>query len=605
MNYITIDLETYYDKAFSLSKLSYFDYVNNPQFEVIGVGLKVNDGEAMWYSSHGNAIKEWLDMFDLENNVVIMHNAAFDGAILSWKWGIQPKIIIDTLSMARAIHGIDVGNSLAKLSTYYGLGVKGTEVINAIGKHRNNFNSADIAAYGEYCKQDCELTYKLFNKLAPHFNKTELKVIDMTIRMGTEPTMLLDETKLQAHLKDVVDFKAELLARAKVTVDELRSNLKFADILLDMGVEPPMKISPATGKETYAFAKTDEGFKALLEHPDERIRIITEARMGVKTSLEESRSERLINVAKTGLPVPVNLKYYGCTTGRFSADQNLQFQNIPRESNMKKAIGAQAGKVLVGVDLSNIELRVGLYFANEPAQLSLLAEGKDLYREFGSRIYDVPPEDISKDQRFIAKQAALSLIYGVGAKTIQSNILKMGNIDIGEDEAVRIVKLYRDTHKNVVKLWSSGGETIADIYLDIQGAFGNSSLVLPVHGKQGILLPSGLYMAYPELKNIAEQNKRASYVYGKKQVKIYGPKVYQNVTQALARCVMTEAMVRIARKYKIVLIVHDQIIVEASEHEADEAYKFVRDEMIRSPKWAWGLPLDAEGNTGKTLADIK
>ena len=605
MHIITLDLETFYARDFSLSKLSYFDYVNDPRFEVIGVGVKVNDGKPVWYSSHGNAIKEWLEMFDLENNAVIMHNAAFDAAILNWKWGIRPKVIFDTLSMARAIHGTDVGNSLAKLSTYYGLGVKGTEVIDALGKHRNNFNTVDLAAYGEYCKQDCELTYKLFNKLAPHFNKTELQVIDMTIRMGTEPTMVLDEAKLKEHLKDVVDFKTALLDRAGATVDNMRSNLKFADALLDLGVDPPMKVSPATGKETYAFAKTDEGFKALLEHHDERVRIITEARMGVKTSLEESRSERLINVAKTGLPVPVNLKYYGCTTGRFSADQNLQFQNIPRESNMKKAISAPNGKVLVGVDLSNIELRVGLYFANEPAQLSLLAEGKDLYREFGSRIYDVPPEDISKDQRFISKACCLSLIYGVGAKTIQSNILKLGNIDIGEAEAVRIVKLYRESHKNVTNLWRSGEVSLSDIYLGIEGSFGNSSLVLPVHGKKGILLPSGLYMAYPELTNTAEQYERANYVYGKKKVKIYGPKVYQNITQALARCVMTEAMVRISRKYKIVLIVHDQIIVEAPEHEAETAYKFVRDEMIKAPKWAWGLPLDAEGNWGNTLADIK
>jgi hypothetical protein len=313
---ICLDFETFYDKAFSLTKLTTEEYVRDAQFEVIGVGVKVDEGPTAWFSGTFEETKTWLEQFDWANSLALAHNAMFDAAILTWRFGIKPKGWLDTLCMARAVHGTDVGNSLAKLSEYYELGAKGTEVVAAMGKRRGDFSTQELAQYGGYCKNDVELTYKLFTCLVEHFESGELKLIDLTVRMFSEPVLELDLPILEQHLEEVKDKKQKLLDSCTAELDTLMSNQKFADKLRELGVDPPMKFSPTTGKEAYAFAKTDEGFKELLEHPSEEVQALVAARLGNKTTLEETRTQRFIDISKRGaLPVP--LKYYAARTGRW------------------------------------------------------------------------------------------------------------------------------------------------------------------------------------------------------------------------------------------------------------------------------------------------
>jgi len=313
---ITIDFETYYDKDFSLSKITTEEYIRDPLFEVIGVAVKVNDGETEWFSGAYKEVKAWLHKFDWANSMSLAHNAMFDGAILNWKFGIKPKVWLDTLCMGRAIHGVEVGGSLKALAERYGVGEKGTEIVNALGVHRKDFPEDQLKRYGDYCINDVELTYKLFQKMLLNFPKSELKLIDVTLRMFTEPMLELDTNTLREHLKEVQEKKAELLSECGVTVDDLMSNPKFAEALKNLGVTPPIKISLTTGKEAFAFAKTDEGLLALQEHPDWRVQGLVAARLGMKSTLEETRTERFISIAERGaLPVPI--KYYAAHTGRF------------------------------------------------------------------------------------------------------------------------------------------------------------------------------------------------------------------------------------------------------------------------------------------------
>ena len=142
---------------------------------------------------------------------LLAHNAMFDAAILSWRFNIKPRAILDTLSMARALHGTEVGNSLAKLSDHYQLGKKGTEVVDALGKRREDFTPSDLQAYGGYCINDVELTYKLWKVLAPSFKLTELQTISLTIKMFSEPVLELDPKLLEAHLLEVRYRKEKLL----------------------------------------------------------------------------------------------------------------------------------------------------------------------------------------------------------------------------------------------------------------------------------------------------------------------------------------------------------------------------------------------------------
>ena len=252
MDLITVDFETYYDKKFSLSKMTTEEYVRDPQFEVIGVGIKVNNGPTEWASGTHEQINEYLHTFDWADAMVLAHNTIFDGAILSWLFDIHPRVWADTLCIARALHGVEVSGSLKALVERYDIGAKGTEVLNALGKRRVDFTEEELSRYGDYCINDVELTYKLFGLMGRDFPRQELKIIDLTLRMFIEPMLDLDLGLLEQHLEDTKELKDKLLADAGVDKKDLMSNPKFAELLAVHGVVPPMKKSPATGKETYA-----------------------------------------------------------------------------------------------------------------------------------------------------------------------------------------------------------------------------------------------------------------------------------------------------------------------------------------------------------------
>lgn len=317
MKLITIDFETYYSKTFSLSKMTTEEYIRSTEFEVIGVAVQVGELSPVWCSGTRKHIKTFLDAFDWDNAAVIAHNAMFDLAILNWHFDINPKRIADTLSMARAIHGTVVGGSLAALAVHYALGVKGTDVLDALGKRRIDFTAQEMASYGEYCENDVKLTYGLFWKLLGEgFPVSELELIDITIRMFVDPVIELDVDVLTKNLQDVQAAKAKLLGQAMIAKDQLMSNDRLAVLLRELGVAPPTKISPTTNKTVYAFAKTDEAFQALLEHENFFVQALVAARLGVKSTIEETRTERLISIASRGL-MPIPLKYYAAHTGRW------------------------------------------------------------------------------------------------------------------------------------------------------------------------------------------------------------------------------------------------------------------------------------------------
>lgn len=615
MDVITIDFESFYDKDYSLSKMSTMAYVLDKRFEVIGVGVKVNDEETKTYTGSKMYIAGVLAGYNWKDSYVLAHNTLFDATILSHCFGIKPKMWLDTLSMARALHGTEVGGSLKALAQHYQVGEKGSEVMNALGKRRMAFSEAELAAYMDYCKNDVDLTHALFKRMAPAFNKVEIKLIDLTLRMHTEPKLMLDRLVLEDNLYWIKQKKEKALEDCGITKEELMSNKKFAKVLENVGVEPPMKISPATGKPTYAFAKKDEGLLALLEHPSITVQVIVASRLQVKETLEETKTKRLIEVTDLCDYLPVGLKYYGAeVTGRWSAGGDggsLQLQNVARDSMIKEAIVAPEGHKIVGFDLSNIEVRVNLYIAGQQDQLDIITQGLDMYRDFGSKVFSVDYDDITKGQRFIAKTSVLGLGFGAGhkvlCKAINLGAKQFGfDVDVDEQEAKRIVDLYREINYKVKAAWYEGDRVLEAISKNEYYSYNPGLLELPVHGAKGILLPSGLFIKYPNLKRDSNEEGKEEWVYeGRRQVRtrIYGPKTTQNITQAVARCVMGEAIVKISKRYPVKLTVHDSCYVVVPEDEAQEAYDFMMTEMTRTPDWAPGLPLAAEGSIGSNLKE--
>jgi DNA polymerase len=599
-----LDFETYYSQTYSLSKMTTEEYIRGSEFETIGVAVCEQGGDPLWFSGTKADTKKFLDSFELGKHLVVAHNAMFDMAILNWQFDIKPKGIADTLSMARAIHGTEVGGSLAKLAEHYSLGVKGTEVLNALGKRRIDFNTQDLAQYGEYCKNDVVLTMGLFEQLSAGFPPTELRLIDLTIRMFSEPSLWLDGNMLHDHLGNVRRAKEVYLN--KYMKEDLMSNDKFAQLLSSLGVTPPTKISPATGKETWAFAKTDEGFKALLEHEEESVQLLACSRLGVKSTLEETRTERFIEIAQRGL-FPIPLRYYAAHTGRWGGDDKVNLQNLPRQSRLKDAIMAPPGSVVVDSDSSQIEARTLAWLAEQNDLVDAFERGEDVYKIMASSIYVKAQEEISKDERFVGKTTILGCGYGMGSAKFKAQ-LKTFNVEIEDGEANRIIKVYRETYDWIPQLWRQAGVALDAIINDQTAPLGRKD-VLFVDGRKGIRLPNGLYMKYPNLRKMRNEQGKDEYVYDTKKGKavvpnrIYGGKVIENVCQALARIIIGEQMLQVAKKYKVVMTVHDAIACVIPEQEAETGQEYVEMCMRMRPKWAQELPLNCESGVGKSYGE--
>lgn len=604
MNIITVDMESAYGGDLGFKTQTTEEYVRDPRFEVIGVAVQINDGEPEWFSGSMADTAVFLKQFDWANSLALAHNAVFDGFIMSHHFGIKPKGWLDTLSMGRALHGTNVGGSLAVLAEHYSIGVKGTQVKQYINYFRNTFTPEELADYGSYCCNDVTLTWDLFGHMSQGFPKTELRLIDLTVRMFTDPVLRLDPVMLRAHLSNEQTRKEELLRN--FDKDTLMSNPQFAGLLRDLGVEPPMKKSPATGKLTYAFAKTDEEFKALLEHPITAVQTLVAARLGTKSTIEESRTERFIGIAQRG-PMPVPLRYYAAHTGRWGGDDKLNLQNLPRSSPLKHSILAPTGYMMIDSDSSQIEARTLAWLAGQDDLVEAFDRGEDVYKIMAAAIYGKPISEISKNERFVGKTTILGAGYGMGAAKFQIQLKNFG-VSIELDEAKRIIDTYRRTYPRITELWKAAGGILGAIIGDQYAELGRDG-ILKVQGTKGILLPNGLYLRYPNLRWATNEDGKPEYVYDTKKGKatipnrIYGGKVVENVCQALARIVIGDQMLLVAKKYQVVMTVHDAIACIVPEAEVERAVEYVELCMRIRPQWGPDLPLNCESGSGKSYGE--
>lgn len=618
MQIVTIDFETFYDTGFSLSRMTTEEYIQDDQFQVIGVAIKINDDKTEWYI--GDDCAKALAEVDWANSMLLCHNTQFDGAILKWYYGFEPAGYFDTLSIARALHGINAGGSLKALAERYKLGEKGTEVVDAKGMRLEDFPEHQLRQYGVYCKNDVKLTYDLFKVISMGFPIDELKLIDITLKMFISPTLQLDTEILKIRLQEVKQGKTLLLEglmkklacdSAEAVRKKLASNKQFAELLCQMGVPCPMKISPTTGKETYALAKNDTGFMALTEHEDIFIQELCNVRLGTKSTMEEARIERFISIAtRNNNQLPIPLKYYGAHTGRWSGSDKVNFQNLPsrdaKKKALKNAILPPEGHVIMNVDSSQIEARLLVWLAGQEDVTQWYREGRDVYCEFASKVYGKKIDKRNKLERAVGKTCILGLGYGTGATKLQ-NVLKLGaGVEFSEQECQRLVKIYREVNDKVIQLWRECDDALNDIaswppgkepyYLGAQKCV----IVSP----KGLRLPNGLYIYYPELE-WDTSGLKGKFVYKNRfgNVSIWGGSVVENVVQALARIVIGEQMVAISHRYRPALTVHDAVVCIAPEEEKDEALKYIMEEMSKPPAWGQDCPITCEGGYADNYGD--
>jgi len=619
MKIITLDWETYYDQQYSLSKITTEEYVRSPQFEVIGVATKVDDGPIVWVTGDYKTIMAHIKSLPWDDHLMLAQNTAFDAAILNWRCGVTPVGYLDTMSMANALHGLTSSASLASLAKLYDEEDKGNAVVTALGKHRKDFSKLEMEEYGEYCRHDVELCYNIFHKMLPNFPKNELRVIDLTIRMFAEPVLELDEKLLVEDLMQIRANKRGALltlmnmigVKNEVAMKTaLMSNDKFAELLRTRGVEPPTKISEKTGKVAWAFAKTDEEFTDLGDNDDPIIATMVSARLENKSTIMETRTDAYANIAARGT-YPFSLKYSGAAVTHRWSGFDTNPQNLPRKSTLRNAIKAPDGHALVVADLSNIELRLGMWLAGQQDAVAQIAAGKDLYRVFASEAFNLEYDAIEKDsiERFIAKVCCLSLIYGTGAEKLRNTIRiqSKGKTAISQHEAERLKCLYRDKNASVVDAWRDGERALQWIKDNESHTIYS---ILPVLGNAGIIKPNGLALPYPAL-HVSQGVKGTEWLYSIRRGrnftsdKVYGSKVFQRITQSLSRDIIAENAMKINQQYWVAGLVHDEVICVVREDEVAECKAYIQQVMRTPPTWAPTLPLDCEVGHGARYGNAK
>lgn len=628
---VTLDFETYYDDDYSLKKLSLEEYIRDPRFEVIGVSIKVGAKPAIWITGTFDQILAALRRIDWSRVSALAHNALFDLAVLAWRFGLVPKFIFDTLAMARGIVGFSTGLSLGVLAVFFNLKRrKGHEVISAKGKRRLDFTPAELAAYGGYCVNDSEIAFELWQILYPITQQAELRLIDWTTRAFTQPGLELDTQLLRAELLAFRQRSAQLLTAAGVTdISILRSDETFASLLLNNGAVPPTKVNTA-GVTKWAFSKQDIEFMDLLEHEDELVVALVEARLGSKSSIVESRLQRLLGISQRGL-MPVPLQYAGAMASkRWSGTDKINLQNLPRNkydkvtkqpiySPLRQAIRAPKGKKLLVADLSQIELRINAWQSGQQDVLDLLANGGDTYSDMASVIYAIIiTKAMGKSthtlERFVGKTTVLGCGYQCGPEKFLHMLKVAARRDgfvLSEetlDFAKRVVYAYRGKNAAIVNFWRMAQNIIPILAHGGTGQLGP----YPVHDHK-IWLPNGTFLYYPDLRMTHDEktgNNEWSYLRMRgrnaTRAKLYGGKLVENITQAVARVVMSDAMLRILPRYWIYGTVHDELMVQIDEHEDEKAaMAFVEACMTQCPPWAPTIPLACELSTGFHYAEAK
>lgn len=642
---LTVDFETVYDsKDYTLRKLTTEEYIRDIRFKAFGLCVhELGSSEpVVWIK--GRDISDWAATIDWNRTAVLAHNAQFDVAILGWHYNVHPAFIFDTLSMARALRGVEVGNSLAKLAEDFELPAKGTAINSTDGLIE--LSPRVERELAEYCAHDVYLCEQIFERLGNGYPKSELRLIDMTLKMYTRPLLELDSDMLTDALYAEREQREALLKRLNITDGALASNPQFAELLRTLGVDPPMKNKRPTVKtpnpegKTFAFAKNDAMFQALLNGSNEDVALLCEARLKVKSTTERTRAQRFLEISKRGrLPVP--LSYYGALSGRWTASKGsaINMQNLKRGSFLRKAIMAPEGRLLVVGDLSQIEPRVLAWLSDYDEMLDIFRAKGDPYAQFGAQMFNIPglSKESHPDLRQSSKSALLGAGYSLGwasfaaqllvgflgappvrydkdfAKQLgvtadyverfldwDENVLRMQEIPhvctakellVHCVAAKKIIDIYRSTAYPVVGFWELCSGLIQRSLADGQ-EYRHKCLVFR---KEEIVLPNGMSLLYPNLRQQKDASGRPQWVYGSDATKLYAGKITNNVTQALARIVMTDGMLRTAKRYPVAGTVHDEQIVVVPEQEGQDALPWVLEQMTMEPKYMPGIPLAAEG----------
>lgn len=606
MQLIFKDYETFWSDDYTLKKLTPPEYIMDPRFETHGCAFVMPDDSYHWVD--GPELPAFYETIDWPNTMVVSHNALFDMLILSLRYGIVPGFYGDTLAMARNWVYHLTGNKadLRTVGNFYGLPPKGHLMTKGLSLSEIKQRPGMYQQLVGYALDDALICKGIFRKmLAEGFPPGELDVIDMVVRMAAVPQFEADQMLLAEHLAEVQGKKQALLDAIqmdKENVSSLMSDQQLAIKLHACGLQKiPMKMSKATGKETYAFAKTDREFTDLLEHDNPMIQALVAARLGVKSTLEESRTTRLINISRLTPNLPIPLKYSGAHTHRFSGDWRINPQNLPNGGKLRDSLKAPKGKKVVSVDASQIEARFNAVLSGQDDLVEDFRTGVDVYALFAEPLYGYP---VSKQrtprERFVGKTSILSLGYGSSWPVFQNMCRVKGDVLLTDSEAMTTVNYYRSRYAKIQQNWRHADITVLPAISEGHKLWWGPVLT----EKYAILLPNGNRLRYNNLGRFLKDEGGFGWRFDRGSIPqfIYGAKAVENVVQALAFVHIMAVAKEVKRLtggwFLPAHQVHDELIYIVDEAQAKPLMLLVIQLMSTPPVWMPNAPLAAEGRIG-------
>jgi DNA polymerase len=608
---VPLDFETYYDKDHSLRKMTTTTYVRSDEFQVHGIGIGWPDPEnPIWVT--GKDVDAYLQSIDWSDKAVLAHNAPFDGFILSQHYGIIPPYYLDTAAMSRGEFGMMYTHRLDDLATRLGHGKKLEGGLSpSLGVRNLTPEIEQLLA--DYCVQDVTLTWKCWGTLYLEraYPENELHIIHLTTKAFTDPKLLVDHELCRQEAENETERVSQLVEKAGVPASSLSSNPKFAQLLIDRGVEPPMKLSQRTGRYTYAFSKGDLEFQALML--DERVGDLIQARIAAKSTINRTRPFRMIEHSRPTFPVM--LIYCGAHTHRWTGGDKVNPQNLPSgrkgQSNaLRRALKAPPGYKFIKADSSQIECRVSAELAGEESLRTIFREGKDPYVDLASDVFQQPVDkNEHPDLRQVGKAGELSLQFGVGWRKFAYMVRAGANgppVDISDEIAQRAVDTYRRKRARVVSAWDRINDMLrwmaqtTEIKGHREEPFEteprNREFIFAFENDR-IMMPNYLWLHYPFLTSQLDDSGREQFFFWGRNgwTSTYAAKVWENIVQSVARTIVAQQAVEVAKRFPdIVLLVHDEVDFLVPEDQAEEARDYALECFRTPPWWLPDIPLDGE-----------
>lgn len=564
------------------------------QAELVGISLSIKEGSACYIPVGHKAgrnlpidkvIAALKKPFSDPNIGKVAHNAKYDYIVLT-RYGLKiTPITFDTMIAEFVVDPSSRNLGLKNLAAAR-LGEEMTHIEELIGKGRNQLSMADIAieSVANYAAADAETTLRLMPILRKDLERVNsMKLLD-EVEMPLISTLadmemsgiLLDLPFFQKMSEELTGRMTEIEKQVYESVGKafnINSTQQLSDILFNrLRLEPPDK-----GRKTASghYSTSADVLEALRgKHPV------------VDMVLEHRELSKLKSTYVDALPAAVDANtgrvhtsysQTGAVTGRLSSS-NPNLQNIPIRTEegrrVRNGFIAGEGNVLLSVDYSQIELRIVAHMAGDESMLAAFRAGEDIHATTAAAVYGVQKEAVTKDMRRHAKAINFGLIYGMSAFGLKNST------DLTLAEAENFVKAYFDKFPGVKK------------YLDgIRKVAAEKGYVETLLGRRRYF-PALQSKLNPQLKNREEREAINAPIQG----------TAADIMK-IAMLKIPEALASANLRGKMLLQVHDELVLECPRGEIEKTARIVQETMASA--YPLSIPLSTEARWGKSWGGMQ